>query len=82
MSRKKKIESEADSTPVETDEDIAPVIEHKPYTRALEPRAVIWTKEGEDNFAFSEHGSHKAGDEVSTIYADVFVKRGHAKEIA
>jgi hypothetical protein len=79
LSRRKKIEAEADGTPVETDEDMPPPVV-EPKKRTLEAREVIWTKAGEENFAFSEHGTHKAGDKVSTIYADVFVKRGHATE--
>lgn len=43
-------------------------------------RSVIWTQKGEEDFAFSEHGKHKAGETVMTIYADVMVERGFAKE--
>lgn len=82
MSRAKKIVEQTDGTPVETDEDIpAPVVDPNKNIRTRTPRTVIWTKEGEENHAFSEHGQHKEGETVSTIYADVFVKRGHAKEV-
>lgn len=41
--------------------------------------AVIWTEEGEARGAHSEHGQHKAGDEVTTEHAAILIERGFAK---
>lgn len=40
---------------------------------------VIWTEEGQNSFAQSEHGQHKAGDEVETEHAEMLIERGFAK---
>lgn len=79
MTRRKKIISDVDGTPVETDEDLP--LEEVP---AVEPKAakrlVVWTPKGEELGAWSEHGMHKAGDLVETDLADVLIERGFARE--
>jgi hypothetical protein len=45
-------------------------------------RKVVWTAEAEACLAHSEHGTHKAGDVVDTIYADLFIKREWVKEVS
>lgn len=75
MSRKKKIIIEADGTPVETDEIDQTAGPDEP-TANLVP--VYWTKHGEERGAFSEHGSHKAGEKVMTAYAHQLCEAGFA----
>lgn len=74
MSKSKKIVKDDDGTPMEVEGDGPEevIYPHK-------AKVVVWTKKAEDEAVFSEHGTHRAGDEVSTEYADLFVERGHAK---
>ena len=74
MSRKKIIR-DVDGTPVETDElDPNAPGEYPTVNEVL----VYWTKQGEESGAFSEHGTHKAGEKVMTAYSSLLVERGFA----
>ena len=92
MARKpKQIVTDDDGTPVEvpdpvgtqeiefTDEDGTPRLDVEPLP--VPGRKVRWTKKGEADGAFSEHGQHFDGEEVVTIHADKIVELGFAEEI-
>ncbi len=55
----------------------------KPQKSSSKPvdtkRTVIWTEEAVARGAHSEHGQHKAGDEVVTEHAALLIERGFAK---
>jgi hypothetical protein len=81
LTRKKKVVSDTDGTPIETEEDL-PVDETAETEPKADVRKVRITQKGEDVGAFTEHGQHKAGEEVDTSFADIFVERGWAEEIS
>lgn len=76
MTRRKKVVSDTDGTPIETDEDL-------PHEEAesADVRKIRITKLGEEVGAWTEHGQHKAGEEVETSFADIFIERGWAEDI-
>lgn len=80
MTRRKKIVHEGDGTPIETDEDL-PLEETEPVEPKPDVRKIRITKLGEEVGAWTEHGQHKAGEEVETSFADIFVERGWAEDI-
>jgi ssDNA-binding replication factor A large subunit len=89
MSRKKKIITEDDGTPVEVEDDAPETVseaveteaEANPHNAAVEgSRSVRWTKQGAERGAFSEHGQHAEGDIVVTAHADAMIAMGFAEE--
>lgn len=73
MSKAKKTVKAEDGTPMEVEGEVSDAIEYP-----TDAKVVIWSQKAADEGVFSEHGSHAAGDEVMTEYADVFVSRGYA----
>lgn len=91
MARKpKQIVTDEDGTPVEaadpvgvqeiewTEEDSTPHIDEEPLP--VSGRKVRWTLKGEQAGAFSEHGQHIEGEEVTSVHADKLVEMGFAEE--
>lgn len=78
MSKQKKTVKAEDGTPIEVEGEVSDAVVY-PLANA---KKVIWTQKAEDEGVFSENGSHRAGDEVLTEYADLFIERGHATAVA
>ena len=74
MSRGRKRVTAEDGSHIEVEGDIADVVSEP----TAEDIAVYWTKKGEETGAFSEHGSHRAGDQVMTAYAGKLIEAGFA----